>query len=75
MASRSCGEDPPYRTHRQGDSLKLHRGKGLKTVCIAAHYTNVDRGEGVPIFRRDDIYRFGGDNFDDPTTNVYDVAP
>ncbi len=34
-----------------------------------------DRGEGVPIFRWDDNYRFGGDDFDDPTTNVHDVAP
>ena len=34
-----------------------------------------DRGKGVPIFRRDDNYRFGEDDFDDPTTNVHDVAP
>jgi hypothetical protein len=34
-------EDPPYRTHRQGDGLKLRRGKGLKTVCIAARCTSV----------------------------------
>ena len=32
-------------------------------------------GEGVLIFRGDDNYRFGGDDFDDPTTNVHDVAP
>ena len=35
----------------------------------------LDRGEGVPIFRWDDNYRFGEDDFDDPTTNVHDVAP
>ena len=29
----------------------------------------------VLIFRWDDKYRFGGDDFDDPTTNVHDVAP
>ena len=34
-----------------------------------------DRGEGVPIFRWDDNYQFGGDDFDNPTTNVHDVAP
>ena len=34
----------------------------------------LDRGGGVPIFRWDDNYRFGGDDFDDPTTNVHDVV-
>ena len=29
----------------------------------------------VPIFQWDDNYRFGADDFDDPTTNVHDVAP
>ena len=29
----------------------------------------------VPIFRWDDNYQFGGVDFDDPTTNVHDVAP
>jgi hypothetical protein len=41
-------EDPPYRTHSQGDGLKLHHGNGVKTVCIAARCTSecVCRGEG-----------------------------
>ena len=34
-----------------------------------------DRGGGVPIFRWDDNYRFGEDDFDNPTTNVHDIAP
>ena len=33
----------PYRTHMQGDGLKLRRGKGVKTVCIAAQYTSDNR--------------------------------
>ena len=39
--SGSCGKTPPpYCTHRQGDSLKLRHGKGLKTVCIEACCTS-----------------------------------
>ena len=35
----SCGMDPPYRPHMQGDGLELRRGKGLKTICIARNGT------------------------------------
>ena len=33
-------EGPPYRPHSLGDGAKCHRGKGLKTVCIARRYTS-----------------------------------
>ena len=42
---------------------------------LQTKYFEIDRGEGVPIFRWDDNYRFGGDDFDDPTTNMHEVAP
>ena len=44
-------------------------------VSIAIQAKGTDRGESVPIFWWDDNYRFGGVDFDDPTTNVHDVAP
>ena len=60
-------------------SLEEHL-EHLRAVFIALRDARLfgnlgDRGEGVPIFRWDDNYRFGGDDFDDPTTNVHDVAP
>src|SRR5215216_5350424 len=33
-------EGPPYRPHSLGDGSKCHRGKGLKTVCIAPRCTS-----------------------------------
>ena len=59
----------------KGDEVLLKGLLAQNASDMLQKLSTTDRGEGVPIFRWDDNHRFGGDDFDDPTTNVHDIAP
>ena len=53
-------EGPPYRTHMQGDGLKLCCRKGLKTICTTCLCTSVSSSKRSTC---DSVVRLLKDNF------------